>query len=130
MRTKPKHQPNPSAPKQTQWLERSTAAMSEAEAERYCDLLDSFASQPEVRRLIVPILEAQAAPDDKRVQFESLANRLADVIDDPSMPRRAREILECAAIEFINIMDVEDSGFVRRTFAAACSNAMGVVKGC
>jgi len=55
--------------------------------------------------------------------FQSLADRLQDLIDDSNMPSKAAELLEAAATEFINQNDVQDAGFVRRTFGEACFNA-------
>jgi hypothetical protein len=69
------------------------------------------------------VLEVKAAPDDRQVRFQSLADRLADLIDDPHVPKPAASILESAACDFINIHAGDDRSYVRRRFAVACANA-------
>lgn len=96
---------------------------SELESERFCELVDAFGCDPDTRAKLMAILEAKAAPDDQHVQFQSLANRLADLIDDPHVPRAAANLLEQAATDFINNHAGDDRSYVRRRFAVACALA-------
>jgi hypothetical protein len=66
---------------------------------------------------------AKTLPDDRQVQFRSLANRLADLIDDPNVPKAAASLLEQAATGFINDHAGDDRSYVRRRFAVACALA-------
>jgi len=80
------------------------------EATRYADSLLSQATTP----------TTSPGPATQIEHFQSLAEKLADIISDPHLPAEASGILEAAATEIINKVSHDSIPLIRGSFARAC----------
>ena len=81
-------------------------------AEQYAD---SLLTQPRTAESPGPVAQVE--------RFQSLADKLADIIADPYLPDSASGILEAAAIEIIGQVGLDSIPLIRGSFAKACVKA-------
>lgn len=92
------------------------ADLRETATDRFCELLDTLASEPDIRPLLMVILEAKAAPDDQPAQLLKLSYLLAEVMENPFTPGRLYNVI---ADELNDIRsEYEESGRQERDLRA------------